>query len=176
VSGVISWRWDALQTTRTTTTEEDLLAELLGRNQAREVETDRPWLRVDLELHAGVEYGKALPIPEPSAWAKWAREAIGRLQNIERLVGQEVAHETSEGNHTVLAWQGDPEIKLTCSATGELRLEAITVSAFQGIDLPRCWDDSDRQHDEDPQEQLAKMFERVKAALYAWGEVMDHLV
>jgi hypothetical protein len=55
VSGVVSWRWDALQTARTTTTEEDLLTEFLGRAAAEGGATERPWLRVDLEFRAGLE-------------------------------------------------------------------------------------------------------------------------
>ena len=50
-----------------------------------------------------------------------------------------------------------------------------SVNAFQGIDLPRKWNDSEHEPDDDPYEQLRAMFERVRAALYAWGEVMDHL-
>jgi hypothetical protein len=41
--------------------------------------------------------------------------------------------------------------------------------------LPCKWDDPDRESDDDPHEQLTAIFKRVKAALYAWGEVMDHL-
>lgn len=64
---------------------------------------------------------------------------------------------------------------MTCNAIGELRLEAISVSAFQMIDLPRKWDDPERDPDDDPHEQLRAMFARVRAALHARGEVMDHL-
>jgi hypothetical protein len=92
------------------------------------------------------------------------------------LVTEDVARVTPNGRPAVLAWQGDPEIQVTCSASGELRLESITVRAFQGIDLPRRWDDPEREPDDGPHEQLAAMFRRVKAAIYAWGEVMDHLV
>jgi len=49
------------------------------------------------------------------------------------------------------------------------------VSAFQGIDLPRRRDDAEREPDTHPHEQLGAMFARAKAALHAWGEVMDHL-
>jgi hypothetical protein len=175
VSGAISWRWDALITARTATREEDVLAELLGREDADAVETERPWLRIDIKLRAGLEFGKSIPMPPPSTWAKWSREAIGRLENIERLVSEDVTRETPEGRHAILAWQGDPEIKVTCSPVGGLRLEAISLSAFQVIELPRQWDDPEREPDDDPREQLVAMFRRVKAALYAWGEVMDHL-
>lgn len=44
-----------------------------------------------------------------------------------------------------------------------------------GHRLPRSWDDSEREPDEHPHDQLLTMFRRVKAALHAWAEVMDHL-
>lgn len=175
VAASISFHWDALQTARTATCEEDLMVELLGRDDAEGIETERPWLRVDIKLRAGLEWGKGIPMPPAATWAKWSREALGRLENIEPLVSDDVAREDDLGNHAVLAWQGDPEVKASCNAIGELRLEAISVSAFQGIDLPRKWNNSDHEPDEDPHEQLTAMFERVRAALYAWGEVMDHL-
>lgn len=175
VSGEISWRWDALQTARTASTEEDLLYELHGRDDSRELETERPWLRVDIKLRAGLEFGKEIPMPSGSTWAQWAPEAVGRLERIEPLVTTEVTRATDDGDHAVLAWQGDPEIETTCNAQGELRLRSIAIAAFQGIDLPRVWDHSENEPDDHPHEQLRTMFLRVKAALYAWGEVMDHL-
>ncbi len=174
VSASASFRWDALQAARTATCEEDLLVELLGREEARDAETERPWIRVDIKLRAGLEWGKGIAMPTAPVWAKWSREALGRLESIERLVSEEVVRETGDGRHAVLAWQGDPELKLVCGPGGELRLEEIRVHAFQGIDLPRKWNDG-REPDEPPHEQLTALFARVRAALHAWGEVMDHL-
>jgi len=48
-SAAIEWRWGALATARTATTEEDMLTELLGREDAHDVETERAWLRVDID-------------------------------------------------------------------------------------------------------------------------------
>src|SRR6266545_5029550 len=70
VAGQISWRWDSVHAARSRSTEEDLLSELLGREDAHEVETEPSFLRVDIELHATTEYGKALPMPKPSSWAR----------------------------------------------------------------------------------------------------------
>jgi hypothetical protein len=173
VSAAISFRWDALQTARTVTREDDVVTELVGE-EARESETERPWLRVDIELRAGLEWGKGIPMPTPAVWAKWSRETLTRLESIERVVPDEVVREAPDGRHAILAWQGDPEVKLTCGPGGLLRLEDLCVHAFQAIDLPRRWSD-DREPDEHPHAQLVAMFERVCAALHAWGEVMDHL-
>jgi hypothetical protein len=175
VAATISFRWDAIQTARTLSCEEDLLVELLGREDAQDIETERPSLRVDVKLHASLEWGKGLPMPAPATWAKWSREALGRLEKIEPLISEDVVRESADGYHAILGWQGDPEMKVTCNGLGELRLGSICVKAFQMIDLPRKWDDPEREADEDPHEQLRAMFARVRAALYAWAEVMDHL-
>lgn len=41
--------------------------------------------------------------------------------------------------------------------------------------LAREWDDPEREGDDEPDEQLTAMFQRVRAALSAWTEVLDHL-
>ncbi|MBL0194009.1 MAG: hypothetical protein IPQ09_07245 [Myxococcales bacterium] len=168
----ISFEWSALQAARAATCEEDLIAELLGDDGG--VETERPSLRVDIKLHAGLPSGKRIPMPAATVWAKWSREALARLEKVEPLIAEDAVRETPEGRLAILAWQGDPEAKITCNPLGELRLESLTVRAFQSIDLPRTWDDPAREPDEAPHAQLRAMFERVRAALYAWGEVMDH--
>lgn len=175
IAANIFFRWDALQTARTRSCEEDVVVELLGREDAQDLDTVVPSLRVDIKLRATLALGKGMPMPPPATWAKWSKEALGRLEKIEPLVSEEVLRESADGYHAILAWQGDPEIKASCNAVGELRLDAITVRAFQMIELPRKWDDPEREPDEDPRGQLRAMFERVRAALYAWGEVMDHL-
>jgi hypothetical protein len=51
VTAELSWRWDALQTARTATREEDVLEELLDQD-GYDLATERPWLRVDVTLRA----------------------------------------------------------------------------------------------------------------------------
>ena len=115
VSAAISFRWDAIQTARTATCEEDLMIELLGRDGAQGIETERPWLRIDIKLRSGLAWGKGIPMPASATWTKWSREALGRLEKIERLVSEDVVRESPDGYHAILAWQGDPEIKVTCN-------------------------------------------------------------
>lgn len=174
VSAKLSWRWDAIQTARTRTTEEDMLAEVLGREESA-VETKQPWMRVDVSLHASLPYGKPMPMPKPAVWAKWIREAMTRLESIEPVVPDERARETDDGNLEFLAWQGQPQVHCACGADGNLKLEAVEVSSWQAIELPRSWDDPDREPDEYPRAQLRALFARVKASLHAWMEVTDHL-
>ncbi|WP_159397605.1 hypothetical protein [Sorangium cellulosum] len=80
-----------------------------------------------------------------------------------------------DGSVAILAWQDDPSVRLVCGPAGELRLHAIELSAWQAIDLPRRWDDPDRERDEPPYAQLAALLARVRSSLFAWMEVLDHL-
>lgn len=174
LSATISYRWSALQTARTTSCEGDFLEQVFGR-AARKRKTERPWLRIDIQLRAGLEWGKGIPMPSPTTWATWSREALMRLETVERVVSEDVVRETRDGDHAILAWQSDPEARVACRQRGQLYLEEIQVNAFQGIDLPRKRNDELDKPDKGPQEQLALMFARVRSALHAWGEVTDHL-
>ena len=175
ISAAFEYRWDALQSARTATTEEDFLSGVLGRDDARKVRTERPWLRVDVTLRASLPYGNAIPMPSPAAWSKWAREAIGRLERIEPVVPEEVTRGGRGGRIAILAWQGEPQARVMIAPDGTLKLEEIKLRSWQAIELPRKWDDPSRQPDKPPGQQLVAMFARVKAALNAWMEVMDHL-
>lgn len=176
VSAKLAWRWDALQAARTRSTEEDMLTQLLGRATATALETEQPWLRIDITLHASLTLGKSMPMPSAAVWASWAREAHGRLKRIEPLLPDEVAAEGEGGMFQVLAWKGEPGVKVSCTPAGELRLEGVELSAWQAIQLPRHWDDSERNTDEPVDGQLAALFRRVRASLRAWMEVADHLL
>jgi hypothetical protein len=151
-----------------------MLTELFDREAADRLRTERPWLRVDISLCASLEYGKAIAMPPPATWVRWSREALARLERVEPLIGEGPSRSTRLGE-VVLAWQGEPKVEAICNAFGELKLQSITLEGFQGIDLPRHFDDPDRDEDEPPHAQLLDMLGRVRAALYAWGEVMDHL-
>lgn len=176
ISAVFEYRWDALNSARTATTEEDIMSELLGRDSARKVRTARPWLRVDVTLRASLPYGKSIPMPSPVAWSKWAREAIGRLERTEPVVPEEVTREGRGGHLEILAWQGEPEARVLVAPDGTLKLDGIVLRSWQAIELPRRWDDPSRRPDKPPDGQLVAMFARVKASLNAWMEVMDHLL
>jgi hypothetical protein len=178
VGATISWRWHALMTARTATTEEDMLAELLGRERVwgRKVKTERSPLRVDVTLRASLPYGKAIAMPSPAVWAKWAREVHGRLERVEPLVPAETSREGRDGRLEVLAWQTDPVARVLCDPGGALRLASVEIAAGQLIELPRHWDDPDRKPDEHPAGQLDEFFGRIRAALHAWMQAVDHLL
>ena len=129
VAASISFRWDSLLTARSATKEDDMLTELFGRNEAARMLTELPRIRIDLELHASLPWGKPLPMPSKSVWSSWARETLGRLERIEPLTPDEHVRESPDGNLEVLAWQGAPKVELSCTASGELQLEGMSVEA-----------------------------------------------
>lgn len=51
VTAKLSWKWDAMNTVRGTTRDEDVLSEPLGRDQAQDLVTEKPCVR-DIKLRA----------------------------------------------------------------------------------------------------------------------------
>jgi hypothetical protein len=167
--------WTATNTVRGTTRDEDVLSEMLGRDQSAELVTEQPCVRVDLKLRAAAPYDNPLPMPPKAPWARWVEEVTGRLDRIEPLLPDETMRENRMGMTEVLAWQGPPTANVVCGPGGELRLERVEVAAMQIIELPRLLDDPD-QHDEGLEAELEELFGRVRASLMAWGQALDHLM
>jgi hypothetical protein len=174
VTAGLAFRWSALQTARGATIEEDVLVELLGRDGAEDVDTDHPWVRVDITFSATVSYGKPLPMPPPERWAAWTEEVTARLTEIDPVVADE-EDDTGGDLFAIGAWQGSPKATFACAEGGALQLERIEIEAWQAIHVPRHWDDPDREPDELPDAQLDRMLLRVRKALYVWTEVLDQL-
>lgn len=176
VTGAVKFAWDALLTARFSTTEEDFLTEVMGRDEADTLDdTERPWIRVDITLRASLPYGEALALPSPGALRNWAKEAAGRLEAVEPLLAPEIAREGPNGRFEVLGWKGEPRVSAFVDARGETRFDGVSLSAWQSIQLPRVWDDPDRAEEEPVDAQLDRLAERLRAALHAWSEVTDHL-
>lgn len=174
VSAALEFRWDALLSARTRSSEQDMLEWLLGPDR-RNARTERPWLRIDITLRASTIWGKEIPVPPREAWTRWARETTLRLERIDPVVPDERVREGRRGLPEILAWQGEPEAHVICGADGTLRLRGVELGTWQAIELPRKWDDSERRPDRAPDALLIAMMERLKAAMGVWSEVLDHL-
>ena len=174
VTAQLSWKWDGLNTVRGTTRDEDVLSEMLGRDQSEDFVTEKPSVRVDIKLRAWTPYDKPLPMPPKAAWSKWAEETVERLDHIEPLLPEEILRENRMGMTEVLGWQGAPKVRAACDPSGVLLLEGVEISAGQLIELPRLLDSPDRL-DQGPEAQLAELFGRVRASLTAWMQGLDHL-
>lgn len=114
VSAELGFRWDALQTAQTNTSEDDLIRELFGTDRSQYPRTELPWLRVDVTLRASTLWGKEIPLPSAEVWRSWARETVGRLENIEPLLPIEQVRENRKGMLEILAWKSDPELNVLC--------------------------------------------------------------
>lgn len=175
VSAELGFRWDALQTARTNTSEGDLIRELFGTDRSQYPRTELPWLRVDVILRASTLWGKEIPLPSAEVWRSWAREAVGRLENVEPLLPIEQVRENRKGMLEILAWKSDPELNVLCKPDGTLVLRGVEIAAGQVINLPRKWDDDSRKQDKGPHDQLAALLRRLKASLQLWTVALDHL-
>lgn len=174
VMAKLRWVWDALGNTRARLGDEQVLEQLIGRDAAADMPTEKWFIRVDLELIATAPHGHPLPMPAPAAWQRWARETVGRLESVERLVPDEAWSGRARGAGQLLAWRGVPRATAQCSPQGVLRLERVETSAWQLVELPRTFLEVDepRAHMDT---QLAELFGRLRAALGAWMQALDHL-
>jgi hypothetical protein len=105
------------------------------------------------------------------------------VEDRQREVRQQAARDADHLHHRdidgdlpeILAWQGEPEAHVLCSPDGVLRLRGVELATWQAIETPRRRDDSERRPDRPPDEQLVAMFKRLKVAMNAWMEALDHL-
>jgi hypothetical protein len=170
VTAGLSWQWDALHSARTATTEEDVLIELLGQDGC-DLVTERPWLRVDITLYATLPVYAPLPLPDASAWRRWAGEVTRRLASLLPTESPDVEEEQS----SLLSWRGDPGARLQCATDGQLWLTGVSLPAWQGIELSRQWDNPDREPDFETESQLADFCGRLSRALKEWAHCLRHL-
>ena len=161
----LGWRWDALQSARVVTTEEDMLTELHGRDEAANMDTERPWLRVDVKLCATFPWGKGSTMPNKSTWKRFLKDVTRKVAPL--MPCEEV--EFNDGT-TVLGWCGEPQAQVRCSEDGTLLLSGVELEAWQPVLLPRQWSDSEREPDDEPE--LEVLAGRVRAAMTAWGEAV----
>lgn len=170
VSCKLSWRWPALQSARTSTTEEDMLTQLHGRDESADMDTERPWLRVDVKLHATLPWGKPQKMPGKATWKRFVAtvaEEVTPLFPVHEI-------EFNDGP-ALLGWCGQPEATVQCMDDGQVKLIGVAMDAYQPILLPRKWDDPEREPDENPEEDLAALAERVRDAMEKWAEAVKVL-
>lgn len=173
VGATLSWEWNALTEARSATTEEEMLMSILGRDHGAAIETERPWLQVFVTLEGLLPMGQSMPMPPQSALHAWAQEVVGRLGRTEPLPPGEVVEEISDGD-SLMGWQGTPQVRAGCAPDGVLMLERVELLAWETIDLPRIWEEPERE-DDGPEVQLAAFFARVYRAIAVWMASLSHL-
>jgi hypothetical protein len=171
INAGLSWKWDAALAARSATTEEDHLIELLGQDGYYLV-TEQPWLRVDVTLRAMLPMDSPLPMPDASAWRRWVAEVTTGLAPLLPICGMD---EDEVVEVASLSWRGEPEARLHCDPDGQLYLTGVELSAWQGIGLPRQWDNPERPPDRRPDAQLADFARRLRRALQEWEDCLGCL-
>ncbi|MBU0494989.1 MAG: hypothetical protein KKA73_20350 [Chloroflexi bacterium] len=71
--------------------------------------------------------------------------------------------------------RGQPHARVQCEPGGRLLLTGVELTAWQGIELPRQWDDPDREDDVDVDLELAEFLGRVSQALGEWAGCLAYL-
>ncbi len=169
VSAEITWVWNALLSARFATTEEDMLMDIYGDFGIHE-DTTPPGLRMDIVLNASLSYGSDVPLPLLTSWQKWVAEVNATVNPI--LLEEEI---WESGNPSSYAWRGQPEAQISFGPNGETSLNDVRLESWQGITLPRQWDDPDKV-DPDPGLQLVKLAARIQDALVFWRESLVLLI
>lgn len=163
VTMLLGWTWTPVHSARTYTNEEDLLSELLGHEQARAVLTERPWVRVDVQLHATLPWGQPLRLEGADRLHRWTGEVTRALQPMLRSR----VERNSAGIEAIHASIREPQARVECGGSGELLLLGVEVEAWRGVQLPRTSDVDDVLED-DTAPQLARLATDAGAALAAW--------
>jgi hypothetical protein len=132
---------------------------------------------VDVTLNASLPMDSPLPMPEADTWRRWAAEVNARLSPLLPIESEDDQHLMGdEYGLRVLSSRSEPTAQLSCDPdTGRLYLTRVELSAWQGIDLPRQWNNSDREPDPPPEAQLADFAERVYHALQEWEVCLKYL-
>jgi hypothetical protein len=163
VSAKIAFDWDAVNAARSQTTEEDLITALLGRSDVSSRISKR-FTRVDLDLHAGLVYGKTAEIPDPKLFGSWTA-AVGR--QLGDLLAE--VRQRRGGRLEVLGHVGEIELDTRCSAAGVISLKALSVEAFRIVRIPRVWDDPERRdREKGAARDLALLARQFRQAVDAW--------
>jgi hypothetical protein len=168
VAAELSWRWEAALSARSATTEEDVLVELLGQS-GHDLDTEQPWVRVDAKLRATLSMDSPIPMPSADAWRRWVGEVTTHLDPLLPT------GEMYQGDPSVLRGRSEPKAHFQCDLDGELYLASVELSAWQGIGVPRQWDDPKRLPDEGTERQLADFAGRLCRALQEWGKTLRYL-
>lgn len=170
VSASIEFDWSPVDAARAYTCEEDVLTELLGRRR-RPLRTERRWTRIDLSLQASLPYGSTTSMPEPQVFGAWTAAVVGEADavftEIEERKGRTVA---------VLGGHGGVEVRARCGPDGLVSLEALAISGFRVVRVPRVWSDPDRlAAEKDPSAELRRLARMFKTAFDEWTQNVAEL-
>jgi hypothetical protein len=169
VSAVIGFEWSPLDAARARTCEEDVLTELMGRR--RPIRTERRWTRIDFSLRASLPYRSTTPMPDPHLFGAWTAAVVEAADDAFTEIAEKKGHVMA-----ILGGHGGVEVQARCERDGVVSLEAVTISGFRTIHLPRVWDDPDRREAErDPHGDLHALARTFKTAFDEWTKSVSEL-
>lgn len=171
VSMVLRWTWTPVHAARTYTNEEDLLSDLLGREQARDLVAERPWLRLDVKLCANMPYGKPLPLRAPKALQLWTDQVTRALKPFLRT-----RVEGTSRVEAIHAYLGEPEARVQCDGAGELALLGVELEAWRALTLPRESDTGELIALDTTAMSLERFAKDARGALAAWSSSLTSLL
>lgn len=171
VSMVLSWTWSPVQAARTYTNEEDLLSDLLGRQQAQDLVTERPWLRLDVKLCANMPYGKPLPLRRAKSLQRWTDKVTHDLKPFLRTRVEGTTRVDS-----IHAYLGEPEARTQCDGAGELVLLGVELEAWRAVTLPRESDTAELINVDTTGMSLERFAKDVRGAFAAWSSSLTALL
>jgi hypothetical protein len=170
VTAKIAFDWNPFASARSYTCEEDLLSELLGRTK-NALKTKPQRIRVDLELSARLPYGSTSTIPDARTFGSWVDSVKQKL---------EVFNESKwrkEKLVAILGWLGEVQIESKCDSIGRLSFQAVSISGFLMVRVPRIWNDSERQDAEKGAEaELSRLAQKLKHSMHEWNASVVELV
>jgi hypothetical protein len=170
VSAKVAFDWTPIDSARSYTCEEDLVADLLGKKQ-QSVKTEDRLVRVDLVLHATLPYGSTTPLPDVLTLGSWTNAIGDKLDTLITEIKGRKGRITS-----VLGGREEVKIEVRCDATGLLSLDGLSVATFRIVRVPRIWDDPERRQSEKViGDQLTKLSERFGEAIEEWTKGVAEL-
>lgn len=169
VTAEISWVWDALLSARFATTEEGMLMQIYGDLGIHE-DAEAPWLWIDVTLHASLSLDRCFPLPMLVNWQRWVEKVSLELEPF--LPG---GNESEAEDQEMLAWHGSSEAVIAYDPQGHTFLQRVSLSSWQGITLPRQWDDPDKVGP-NPGEQLYQFAIKIRQALGIWQSSLVYLL
>ena len=162
----IGFDWDAFESARSYTCEEDLLTDLHGRRAARS--TQPRLVRVDFVFRAALTWGSTIPQPTAEVWNPWAEAVQERLDDTLAVTRRRKA----PGN----VWRGELELEGAAAPDGSFALHGISSSSGELIVIPRVWNDSRRQEREgSATKRIDELAARIRKGLDGWLESVDEL-
>ena len=165
----LSFHWDAVESARSYTCEEDLLTELFGRTRPAR-STQRRLLRLDITFRAALQYGSTTSMPARDVWVPW-------VASMEEKLDAALAEGRRRKAAGVHAWRGELEIEGSSGSGGEFLFHGMSLSAFEMIAVTRVWDDPKRRAKEPSADrQIDGLARRFREGVDAWIASVGELV